>query len=84
MRSLMKEAARMPSSGPKEKVKSCPRARREQRGSLQRGPLSPSSQTQVSGATSNRGTAGDRLPHSPLFGVPWPPAQGGAQSCPLW
>lgn len=75
-RSLVKEAASRPSSSRKEKVKSCPRARREQRGALHGGPPRPSSQTQVSGATSNGGTAGDRgPPHHPCSALR-PSSQG--------
>lgn len=57
--------------GGKEAQKSRPRAAREQLGTLQGSPPRPSSascsgsQTQVSGATSNRGAAGDRRPLTP-------------------
>lgn len=57
--------------GGEEAQKSRPRAAREQRGALQGSPPRPSlascsgSQTQVSGATSNRGAAGDRRPLTP-------------------
>ena len=82
-RSLAKEAASRPSSGWKRKERSQPRATREQRGALHGPASSLSSQAQARGATSNRGTTGDRRPHAHpcsalrvLSGVPaGPPAQ---------
>lgn len=75
--SLVKEVARRLRSSGKEMAKSCPRARREQLGALQGGPEGPSSQMQVSGATSNCGTVGQRRPPCSLT-----PAQSSASSCP--